>query len=386
MDRVAVISVDGHVKAPRAGYRDYVEQAFLDEFDAWVAGAEGQPDGNVQTAIGESGQWDPAKRIADLETQGVIAEVLFPNGTPFEGGRRNTAPDPTITRQGNMAYNRWLIDFCAHAPGRFVGQALIAFDDVEQAVKDIHWAKHNGLGGVMMPPLYPGDTFFFDPSLDPIWAACAQAGLPLSQHGGSGTPNYQPAGFAAILVLATEHSFFSGRSFGQMVLGGVFERFPTLRMAFVETETWWMEPTIRQLDRRMGMGDDWTDFARLMKRERAFTRLASEYWQTNCFAGISPFFPTQIDIDRLGDHDHSGGFHLDSTTSMFGVDYPHFESIYPTTPDMVNLIATNPHLTEDDVRRVLCGNAADLYNIDLTALASHVDRVGYDLFPKFDRT
>jgi hypothetical protein len=40
-----------------------------------------------------------------------------------------------------MAYNRWLADFCALAPGRRAGQALISFDDVEQAVRDIHWAR-----------------------------------------------------------------------------------------------------------------------------------------------------------------------------------------------------------------------------------------------------
>ena len=55
MSRTAIISVDGHVKASRAGYRDYVEQQYLDDFDRWLQAAEesGLPDaGNLNPAFG----------------------------------------------------------------------------------------------------------------------------------------------------------------------------------------------------------------------------------------------------------------------------------------------------------------------------------------------
>ena len=89
---------------------------------------------------------------------------------------------------------RWLADFCSQAPGRLAGQALVLFDDVEQAVHDVYWAREHGLGGVMMPGLYPGGTYFFDPALDPVWAAIQETGLPVSQHGGAGLPAYSPPG------------------------------------------------------------------------------------------------------------------------------------------------------------------------------------------------
>jgi predicted TIM-barrel fold metal-dependent hydrolase len=381
MGKAAIISVDGHVKAPRARYRDYIEGPFLDQFDDWLAEVEGTPDGFVNPATGEDAQWDPQRRLRDLATQGVVAEVLFPNGAPFAAGRSDYAPDPDLTRQANRAYNRWLVDFCSEAPGRLLGQALVAFDDVDEAVAEVHWAKEHGLGGILMPPLYPGSKFFFDPALDPIWAACQETGLPLSQHGGTGAPDYQPAGFAAILVLAAEHSFFSGRSLGQMILGGVFDRFPDLKLAFIETEVWWMGPMIDLLDRRMNMGDDWTEFADLLQRERAFSRLASEYWRTNCYAGISPFHPNQYPIDDLGSRDpvEREGFTIRSDTAMFGVDYPHFESIYPGTLEQVAALVGNPHVTEADARKVLYENAAEVYRFDLDALAPHIEEVGFEL-------
>ena len=60
-----------------------------------------------------------------------------------------------------------------------------------------------------------------------------------------------------------------------MILGGVFERFPDLRVAFVETEADWIAPTIRKLDRRLSWGDDWTGWAQTMQRMRQFTGFVS---------------------------------------------------------------------------------------------------------------
>ena len=371
--------MDGHVKARRATYRDYIDPGYHGRFDEWMARVDGTPDGFVRPQM-EDGQWDPQKRLTDLATQGVVAEVLFANGTAFaEPGHR--ALPPELTRQANLAYNRWLVDFCAEGQGRLLGQALVNFDDVDQAVADVHWAKEHGLGGIQMPPLTSHSKFFFDPALDPIWAAVQEVGLPLSQHGGTGAPDYQPAGFAAIMVLATEHSFYSGRSMWQMMLGGVFDRFPDLKLAFVETEAWWIRPMIEHLDKRMNMGDEWTEFADFMKASGASKRLASEYWATNCYAGISPFHPAQISVDDLGtkDVDETGGFRIHSGNAMFGVDYPHFESIFPDTMEHVATLVGNPHVTEDDARKILYANAADVYAFDLAALQPTIDEWGFEL-------
>jgi hypothetical protein len=196
-----------------------------------------------------------------------------------------------------------------------------------------------------------------------------------------GAPEYQPAGFAQLMVLATEHSWFSGRSLWQLILGGAFERFPDLRLAFVETEAWWIGPVMEQLDRRMKMGDEWTDFAEFMRSNGTMSRLPSEYWRANCYAGISPFHPAQISIDDLGTSvvDDSDRFRIDSGNAMFGVDYPHFESIYPSTMDHVATLVGNANVTDDDARRILYANAAEVYDVDLDALAPVFDEVGFDL-------
>jgi predicted TIM-barrel fold metal-dependent hydrolase len=380
MGRVAIISVDGHVKAPRAGYREYIDPKWRGAFDEWLQSFEGQPDGFVGAQFGEDAQWDPQRRVKELEAQGVMAEVLFTNGAPFAAGRVDFAPDPEQTRQANMAFNRWVLDFCSEAPGRLHGQALVAFDDVDQAVKDVHWAREQGLVGILMPPLYPGSKFFFDPALDPIWAACVETGMPLSQHGGTGAPNYQPLGMAAFMVLAAEHSFFSGRSLWQLILGGVFDRFPELKIAFIETETWWIAPMMNLLDQRATLRDDWTDFAQSLGQAMPYERLPSSYWRTNCYAGISPFHPSQVVASALGEADESDTeFVLHSDNAMFGVDFPHPETIVPNVIENARLMAAMPKVTEADARKVLYENAAAVYHLDLDALQPTFDRVAFEL-------
>ena len=246
MQRMAIISVDGHAKGSRADYRQYFEQKYLSTYDDFVRLQEQQdmPDpGSVKPGLEVECQWDSQLRLRRLESEGVVAEVLFPNGMPFgtrpsEHADRMT--DPELDRQERLVYNRWLADFCAEAPGRRAGQALIAFDDVEAAVADVYWAKEHGLGGIAMPSLLPGGIAFFHRDLDPVWAAIQEVELPISQHGGAGAPVYDPPGFAAIMTLAIEQQFYCGRSLWQMILGGVFDRFPELHLVFVETGAEWI--------------------------------------------------------------------------------------------------------------------------------------------------
>ncbi len=386
MPLTAIISVDGHVRAPRRGYRDYVETRYLERFDDWVKAEEeaGLPEsGGLSPGLSTASQWDSDLRLKDMESQGVVAEVLFPNsGLPFQPKATSDAGSSgsKVDRQSRLAYNRWLADFCAEVPGRRAGQALIAFDDIDAAVQDIHWAREHGLGGIMMPPLLPGGIFFFDPVLDPIWAACVEVDLPISQHGGTGAPTYGPPGFAAIMTLSLEHSFYSGRSLWQMILGGVFDRFPGLRVAFVETEADWIAPILRKLDRRLRWDDDWTGWATILQRDRAFSRLAADYWASNCYAGISPFTVDQVPAEELA---HATGasdaFCIGSDNAMFGVDYPHFESIYPQTPDRVVELVAHPSISEEVARKILCENAARVYGFDLDRLQPDIERVGFDV-------
>ena len=243
------------------GYRDYVEKKHLEPFDDWVRAEE-------EAGLPDAGNINPEHRLrraVGLRSAGCAtsrARAWWPRCCSRTGCRSSSAgsrtsgggrPRRSTARRGSPTTGGWPTS-ARRRPVGAPARRVVSFDDVDQAVADIHWAKEHGLGGIMMPALQPGGTFFFDPALDPVWAACVDVGLPISQHGGAGAPAYDPPGFAALMTLAIEHSFFSGRSLWQMILGGVFERFPDLRMVFVETEVHWMAPIIQRLDDRLGDG------------------------------------------------------------------------------------------------------------------------------------
>jgi hypothetical protein len=135
------------------------------------------------------------------------------------------------------------------------------------------------------------------------------------------------------------------------------------------------------LDRREKVGDDWTEFAETLRRAKPYKGLPSDYWRSNCYAGLSPFTVDQIDLDEFGENalHESTDFVLRSTNSMLGVDYPHPETAYPGLLRQVKAFVDHPSVSESDVRRVLFENAVELFHFDRALLAPHVERVGFDL-------
>jgi predicted TIM-barrel fold metal-dependent hydrolase len=388
VSKTAIISVDGHVKAARKEYREYLPKQYLERYDEQVQAAEEAelPDaGNLHPDLVPSVQWDSDLRTENLERIGVIAEVLFPNGQPFQLNPLDDHPradSPELADAGRQAYNRWLADFCALAPERRRGQMQTSFLDIERAVDDVHWAKDHGLGGIMLPELTPDSRAFVDPELDPIWAACQETGLPISAHGGASLPDYGPAGFAAMVAVMAENAFFSNRSLWMLISGGVFDRFPDLRVVYVETQAYLMVAALQHLDSMVNPAGDWMGFARTMKREETTDRFASEYLGTNVFVGVSPFSPVQISMDDLVGKDAEGnlpGVHIGVDAAMFGVDYPQFESIFERTLSEVAALVTAPAVTDADARKILLENAAWVYDFDLESLQPHIERVGFEL-------
>jgi hypothetical protein len=150
----------------------------------------------------------------------------------------------------------------------------------------------------------------------------------------------------------------------------------------VETEVDWIGPIMRKLDARMALVDSWTAFASVMGRKNPLDRKPTDYWGTNIWAGISPFSVEQAPIEQVvgeigGPADRP--FCFGTGRSMFGVDYPHFEAIWPETNAAVAALVGHPNVTEGDARKVLYENAATLYGFDLEALQPDFERVGFTM-------
>ncbi len=371
--RYLVISADGHAGADIAGYRPYLEQAYLEEFDRW-AGSFVNPFGDLERSDANR-NWDSAVRNELLEADGIVGEVVYPNTVPpfFPiGGLIALAPTASEYRlrlAGLRAHNRWLADWCAELPGRRAGVGQILLNDVDDAIADVHWiADHGVFGGVLLPGTPPGCSIepLHSPSYDPVWRACQERGVVLNVHGGSGSPDqgWYPATLALFVL---EASFYSHRPLWGLVMSGVFDRFPSLRLVFAEAGSSWVPTTLSAMDNVQAKQEagnigvlDIPDPFLLQKRP-------SEYWQTNCWLGAS--FMTRGDAE---DRDAVGVDRI-----MWGSDFPHEEGTFPHSREA--LAHTFAGVAPADVARMVGGTAAEVYGFDIDALQPIADRIGPDV-------
>ena len=254
-DHYTIISADCHGGGSTAEYRDYLDPKYHEAYDAWRGGYK-NPYRDLQ-GDSRTRNWDDARRWQDLEADGQVAEVLFPNTIPpfFPTGvviaRPPTNAEYELRWAGIQAHNRWLADFCALAPDRRAGIAQICLNNVDDAVREVHWAREHGLRGGVLVPNLPPDQFdvppIYDPSYDPIWQACQELGMPVNSHSGTGLPDHGDYPFTQVLWVI-ETPYFAHRPLFFMIMGGVFERFPGLKFVMTESGAGWVPETIRQLD------------------------------------------------------------------------------------------------------------------------------------------
>jgi predicted TIM-barrel fold metal-dependent hydrolase len=393
--RLLIVSSDGHVGPPVEIYRGYMDPAYRADYEQWLAqyvpmwlATQPKPAAlretlsesykrqwlkNAKVAEGAAGTWSPAQRLASLDADGIAADVLFPddqsaNSPPFLWFARefNRAPDqeyaPALKLAGARAYNRWLAEFCAAAPERLLGLALIGtMADVPGAVAEIRRAKADGLTGVMLPLIYynsPEEPFWNDRRYDPIWAACQELEMPVHTHTGAGCPWYGDQPEAPILY-ALECTTWPHRPLTFLIAGGVFERFPGLRLVLTEQGSGWVIEALMMMDYIV------TDRKYAFSEGGHLSLKPSEYFARQCWIGSSIVSRPEIELrHRIG---------IDRM--MWGWDYPHIESADWLTP-RDNLRAMMQGVPEVELRAIVAGNAVEAYRLDAAKLQSIAKRIG----------
>ncbi len=315
-------------------YKPYLASRWHDEFDEW-ADAYVNPFADLLAPTAYR-NWDSERRLEETESQGIVAEVLFPNTVPpFFAQGNLTALEPTADDYehrwaGVQAHNRWLADFCAAAPGRRAGCIQVFLNDLDAALDEIRWAKEHMhvFGGVLLPERRAELRRFHrcgTRTYEPLWDLCEELDVICNVHAGSGLPDFgeQEAARAIMLIEIAWYAHRAGLA-PDLRRGARAPPEPARRAHRAGCE---LDPAGTR-DARLvpSPHDAWaarpkTVFFGAVAKDMSLT--PSEYFQRNFWVGASFLRPSEsplrydIGIDRI----------------MWGADYPHSEGSYPYTTE-----------------------------------------------------
>lgn len=205
---------------------------------------------------------DVAARIKHMDEMGVAIQVLYP--TIF---LRPITTKPEIDLALSRSYNRWLADIWKVGNKRFGWTAVLPLLSMEKAVAELDFALKNGACGVFIPGLV-GDRRLSDPYFFPLYDALSEAEIPLCVHSATGSFTqhdlfFSEPGFSKF-KLAVVGSFHS------IIWDQIPERFPNLRIGFIEVSSQWVPYAFHDLAKRFKQKRGITLSRDLLKESRIF--------------------------------------------------------------------------------------------------------------------
>ena len=222
-----------------------------------------------------SGGWDPVARLADMDMDGIAAEVLYPS----VGMTLAQSTDVDYQLACIRAYNDWLVEYCDGGQGRLVGLAMIPTVDVGAARDEVDRTRgRTGLRGAMVPGM-PAEGHYAEARFDPLWAAFAEREMPVSFHILTGAMGGDPTLRSGILMM-TVMSIVQQmqQTLALLIFGGVFDRHPSLRVRLRRARRRMGRALAYRLDQMYERHHNW-----LGRNAAPIRRQPSEYLRDNCW-------------------------------------------------------------------------------------------------------
>ena len=267
------------------------------------------------------GHHDITARLRDMDYDGIAAEVIFHGSQnseiiPFQAARAffgELPDDLELAAVGLHIYNSWLADYCSHEPARHVGLVHLPWWDLDAAIAELQWAREAGLRSVN----FPAPRAFLPPynsrEWEPFWSACADLDMPLTTHAGAGDPSSWSGPETVCLLSLESGGWPARRAMHFMILGGVFERHPNLRLVLTEQPGDWWTSSVNDLDSTYLASIHTPASPSRHRVGRASTA------RENVFIGAS--FLARYEAE----HAVRDGY---TSQVMWGSDYPHMEGTF----------------------------------------------------------
>jgi uncharacterized protein len=362
--RPIVIDADGHITEPPILWSEYVEPAYreraphptLDERGRACMLVDGRPamrhamlltlgpDYSVSEYKAQPGGWDPAARLRDMDSEGIDVAVLFPSiGLYF-----SDVADAKLMAALCRGYNNWLADYCRHAPDRLVGVAMLPLVDIAESIRELQRAiEQLGFRGAFFRPNPYAGRPIHDAAYAPLWDCAAGLGVPITVHEGlsDSAPTLgrdrleQPA-----MLHVLSHPFEQMSACAGLILTGVLDRHPNLKLVFLESGSGWLPYWLERMD------SHWHTWRKLLP---ALRLAPSDYFKRQCMISTEPDDDV---VDAVVQH-------VGDDYVVWASDYPHPDAHFPgaVTKTLESMSTLSPAART----KILATNAARLYGLRL---------------------
>lgn len=368
--KYSIISSDSHVIEPPDLWAKWLDKKYQEKApklvkdkdggDAWSYDDSGIPEPlGLVTDVGtppEKLKWTGVRygheihpschegkaRLGVLDIDGVDAEVLYPPQRAV--GMFMRYKDYDLQLAGIRAYNRWLNEgFCSADPKRLVGLAQMPNAGVENGVAELNWAKKQGFRGAIISA-WPSGGATLRREDDPFWAAAQDMGMPISIHillQNNAPPRRQAIEEAGPVLGAASFGNFAPY-FVELVMSGVFDRYPNLRMVAAEVGAGWIPHFLEMMDDRYWRNRYWGKVQ--------LKKVPSHYFRSNWLATFI--------VDRTG----VALRHAIGVENMaWSTDFPHHGNDWPESRKVIDEHFHN--VDESERRKIVCDNTAKLYGL-----------------------
>ncbi len=352
-----IISADSHVSISQEQVKanldpkfhpdyDKAQQAFAARVAANMSSAQVNADAmkrNPHAAFTRPGYHTASDRLADMDTDGVDIEVIYSEVSAFRyiGDMERGAAEAT------RAFNDVLTQFASADPRRLVVSYQIPIHDIDAAVAEVHRVASMGAKSLQIPvfPTELGQPDYFHDRYAPLWSAVQETGLPMCCHIGINTnldeltrrdPTPQKGIMVTMVALSTAEAL------GMWILTGTLEKFPDLKLIFVEPGIGWIAHYLDLIDdmvvRQGYVYDNLSELPSFYFRRNMWTTFVDE--------------PRSIEALR---------YDVGVDNILWSTDFPHPVTSWPDSQDLIERAFTD--IPYDEKRKMVCDNAIKVWNL-----------------------
>lgn len=287
------------------------------------------------------GLTDGARRPDDQDIDGVSAEILYPGWFPMF-----SLPNLDLMVALQQNFNNWMHNQQVASKGRLIGLAALPVQRPEVAVEELQRIIKLGFKGVVLPSNAPKGRRYCDDEYEPMWAMLEEAKLPVAFHVAcwSHVPDWQKAMATRdpIVQYAGSPTLIHD-TMVELMVRGVCAKHPNLKFVLAEFNAGWVAHWLDRVQQGWGR-----DYAKDSSHTPPVDVL--DIWKRQFYATIEDDNAALSTREMIGEE-----------TLLWGSDYPHTDSTWPCSKDV--LAEMFEDYTPEAKDKITRTNVANLYSL-----------------------